>query len=65
MTAFAWVERKDMRPGQMFVVRDPSIPLGLRDVMIVLNDKFEIGFWRGGIWAWGDITPCMEFEVIA
>jgi hypothetical protein len=57
--------RKSMRPGQMFIVRDPSWPTDRRDIMVVLNDKVEVGFWHGGSWCWGHVAPSANFEVIS
>lgn len=58
------MRRNEMRPGQMFVVRCPEV-FHEHDVMVVLDSKTEIGFWRGEIWAWGDAAPAVEFEVVS
>lgn len=59
------MRRKDMRPGQMFVVRDQDWPTDCQDVMVVINDKAETGFWGGGTWRWGHVAPGATFEVLS
>jgi hypothetical protein len=53
-------KRHQLRPGDMFVV--PSIVGGVlnHDVHVVLDDKYEITFWRGTKTCIGDIAPSAE-----
>jgi hypothetical protein len=55
------VARKDLRPGQAFGIGYPGHnPL----VLVVLDDKTEVDFWRGGITAFGQIAPHSYVELL-
>lgn len=55
--------RKDMKPGTIFVYERWEYCL-FPIVLVVVNAKEEMDFWRGGTWFLGNVAPSLEFEVI-
>lgn len=62
-----WRKRSDLKPGEMFAVECGAYGRGYRcdDVMVVLDDKTEVGFWRGGKSVYGDIAPSVLVLVVS
>lgn len=67
-----FVTRSALRHGQMFTVRQlPEYVCGHplwrwpRDVLVVLDECTEVGFWQGGQYAVGDVGPGLFVEVIS
>lgn len=57
-----------MKPGTIFGL--PELWMyGLRstppEAYVVVDEMHEVGFWRGGVTAWGHIAPSEHFEVIS
>ena len=57
-----------MKPGTVFVYREVTEwrrwRIERNEVLVVLDSKSEVHFWNGGLWAWGDVSPGSEFEVL-
>lgn len=62
------IKRREMKPGTVFVqtVLTAYGPWRSRRdyVLVVLDEKREVDFWRGGYTAYGDIAPGSYFEVL-
>jgi hypothetical protein len=59
-----WKKRSELKPGDTFVMytsalRDPD------DVLVVVSEKLEVGFWRGGVWNVGDVAPSWRVCVLS
>lgn len=55
-------KRSDFRPGEMFY--GPHAPWQHpADVMVVIDDKYEVGFWTGGKTCYGDMMADVWMEV--
>ncbi len=61
-----WRKRSELRPGEMFVIEQGLYGRGHRldDVMVVIDSKLEIGFWRGGKYCCGDLAPGVSVLVL-
>lgn len=59
------MRRRDLKPGQMFVAHQPARLDRFSDVLVVLDTKTEVGFFRGGVFCVGDVAPALRVEVIA
>jgi hypothetical protein len=60
--------RSELRPGQVFVNPfNESWQLGrvgLDDILVVVDAKNEVGFWRGGKYRVGEVGPALFVEVV-
>lgn len=63
------LERRDMRPGRVFLYRRTTTPRGYvvteEIALVVLDAKREINFWTGTEYWFGDVMPGHRFEVLA
>lgn len=59
------VERSTLSPGQMFRWWRWLELSGGDVVLVVLDGKLEVDFWRGGLWAVGDVAPGALVEVLS
>lgn len=60
--------RNEMRPGEMFVLSNWPTRYGEPPrsfLLVVIDDKNEIEFWRGHAFIVGDAAPGRPFEVVA
>jgi len=58
--------RSSLVPGQVFGVDSRVLGPrhGVRDAMIVLDAKSELGFWTGRTFLYGDAAPNMLVELL-
>lgn len=58
--------RKDLKPGT--IIRHPfGVWLeraGIGELLVIIDDKTEVGFWRGGNWCIGRLEPNVAVEVV-
>ena len=59
-------ERKDLRPGEIFVVSGVGL-LGThqRGPFVVIDKINEVHFFEGSKWIIGDVAPNFKVEVIS
>lgn len=58
-----WKLRRELKPGDAFIFY-PSALEDPQDVLVVLDEKTEVGFWRGGLWCLGDVAPSYRVRVL-
>jgi hypothetical protein len=55
-----------VKRGQMFVLERPWFPhLTPNDILVVLDNLSETGFWNGGRYCLGDMAPDVLVQVIS
>lgn len=61
-----WIERCELKPGEMFAMECLSYGRGYRleDIMVVLDEKHEVGFWRGNLYHYGHVGPSVKVLVL-
>lgn len=58
-------QRRDLLPGDVFLLSGRGF-ISRRDaVLVVLDRRTEVDFWRGGLWAVGDVAPELLVEVLS
>lgn len=55
--------RRDLRPGQVFISNVNDHPTD--NPLVVLDATTEVGLWRGGVYAVGDVAPQSIVRVIS
>jgi hypothetical protein len=62
------VTRADLKPGQIFALRELLLAvwwLWPKEALVVIDDKFEVGFWTGAKYCIGDVASAFEVEVLS
>lgn len=57
--------RADMKPGTIFAASMDWAGGPPMIVLVVIDEKTEIEFWRGWLCKYGDVAPACRFEVLA
>ncbi len=58
-------KRCEMKPGTIFgLVAASWLAAGHNEAYVVIDEKYEVGFWTGRVTKYGDVVPSLMFEVL-